>query len=143
MDNVMITLKDASQIYYINLEIKRLKMDLAVLRDGRVYYKANIMTDMPRGGGEYVNPEDEYLAREMELESLLNHALRSLQKERMRMEQIIANVPSAEMRLILRLRCINNMTWDAIGAEIGMDRRTVSRKFYAFFKSCPQCPSDL
>ena len=138
-----ITLEQASQIYYINLEIKRIRLDLAKLRDSRVYYKANIMTDMPKGGGSYINPEDEYLAREMELEGLLNHALKKLQQERLRMERFLNSVQDAEMRLILRLRCINNMTWKDIGAEIGADRTTVSKKFYAFFESFPQFPSDL
>lgn len=144
MDNgTMITLEQASQIYYINLEIKQLKLDLAKLKEGRVYYKANIMTDMPKGGGAYINPEDEYLAREMELEGLLNYALKKLQQERICMERFLASVQDAEMRLILRLRCINNMSWAAIGAELGADRTTVSKKFYAFFESFPQFPSDL
>lgn len=138
-----ITLEQASQIYYINLEIDRIQLDLAKLREGRVYYKANIMTDMPKGGGTYTNPEDEYLAREMELEGLLSYALKKLQQERMCMERFLASVQDAEMRLILRLRCINNMTWEEIGAELDMDRRTASRKFKSFFEICPQCPSDL
>lgn len=143
MDNVMITLEEASRIYYINLEIKSIQQDLANLRESRVYYKSNIITDMPRGGGGNVNAEDEFLTKEMELERLLKHSLRELQTERMRMETFLTSVTNAEMRLILRLRCINNMTFGEIGIRLGMDRRTVSRKFYAFFKSCPQCPSDL
>lgn len=143
MDNAMITLEEAERIYYINLEITSIQLDLARLRESRVYYKSNIITDMPRGGGEHGNPEDEYLEMEMELERMLKHALRKLQKEKVRMEAFLGSVTNAEMRLILRLRCINNMTFADIGIRLGMDRRTVSRKFYAFFKSCPQCPSDL
>ena len=46
----------------------------------------------------------------------------------------LSDYANSEMRLILRLRCINNMGWFDIGKELNMDRRTVSRKFYKFFK---------
>ncbi len=137
------TFEEASQIYYINLEIKTLRLELAKLKEERRYYKPNIITDMPRGGGGYMNPEDEYLAKEQELEDMLNYSLRKLQYERRKIEKFLDTVGDAETRLILRLRCVNNMKWEDIGAEIGADRRTVSRKFYKFFeenKSCPQCP---
>ena len=143
MDKTTITLEQASQIYYINLEIKQIQMDLAKLQESRTYYKPNIMTDMPKGGGKYINPEDEYLAKEMELEGLLNYALRKLQAERMNMERFLDAIGDAQMRLIIRLRCINNMSWKDIGGVVGMDRTTVSKKFYAFFESFPQFPSNL
>lgn len=137
------TFEEASQIYYINLEIKALRLELAKLKEERRYYKPNVISDMPRGGGEYINQEDEYLAKEQELEDMLNYSLRKLQYERRKIEEFLDTVGDAETRLILRLRCVNNMKWEDIGDEIGADRRTVSRKFYKFFeknKSCPQCP---
>lgn len=128
------TFEEASQIYYINLEIKALRLELAKIKEERQYYKPNIITDMPRGNGDYVNTEDEYLAREQELEEMLNYALRKLQYERRKIERFLNTVEDAETRLILRLRCVNNMKWEDIGAEIGADRRTASRKFYNFFQ---------
>ena len=58
----------------------------------------------------------------MELEDMLNYSLRKLQIERKKFEKFLTTVEDSEMRLILRLRCMN------------MDRRTASRKFYDFFK---------
>lgn len=127
------TFEEASQIYYINLEIKALRLELAKLKEERTYYKPNIITDLPRGGGGYKNAEDEYLAREQELEDMLNYSLRKLQYERRKIEEFLGTVKDAETRLIIRLRCVNNMKWEDIGDEIGADRRTVSRKFYNFF----------
>lgn len=137
------TIEEASQIYYINLEIKALQLELAKMEEERNYYKPIILSDMPRGGGEHINPSDEYLVKRQEIEDMINYALRKLQYERKKFEQFLSTVDDAEMRLILRLRCVNNMKWEAIGNEINIDRRTVSRKFYKFFeksKSCPQCP---
>lgn len=136
------TVDEASQIYYINLEIKKIQLELARLKESRTYYKPIIMSDMPRGG-EHIDVTDEYLDRIQRLEDMLSYNLKKLQHERERFEGLLCGVEDAETRLILRLRCVNNMHWEEIGAELGMDRRTASRKFYAFFESCPQCPRDM
>lgn len=126
------TVEESKQIYYIIKEIEVIKKDLAELRMKNPY-KENIITDMPRGGGKNTDLTG-YVSDIMELEDMLNYALRRLQRERRKFEEFLDTVEDAEMRLILRLRCINNMRWEDIGAELHMDRRTASRKFYRFFK---------
>ena len=128
------TLEDASQVYYINQEIKCIKEELWSLEAGRKYYKPSILSDMPKGKGAYSNMTDDFLERQGELEDMLRYSLRKLQEERKRFEEFLGSVDDAEMRLILRMRCANNMCWGDIGASLGMDRRTASRKFYKFFK---------
>lgn len=127
------TFDEVSQIYYINVEIKALRLELAKLKEERRYYKPNIISDMPRGGSGY-DPQDEYLAREQELEDMLNYSLRKLQYERRKIEDFLNTVKDAETRLIIRLRCVNNMKWEEIGEELNMARSTASRKFYKFFE---------
>ncbi len=131
---IFMTLEDASQVYYISQEIKYIKKELWDLEAGRKYYKPNILSDMPKGKGAYSNMTDDFLERQGELEDMLRYSLQKLQEERKRFEEFLASVDDAEIRLILRLRCVNNMCWEDIGASLGMDRRTASRKFYNFFK---------
>ncbi len=137
------TIEDASQIYYINREIKQLKEELWNLEAERKYYKPSILSDMPKGRGRHTNMADDFLEKQMELEGMLRYSLRKLQEERGKFEEFLGTVDDAQMRLILRLRCIKNMDWKDVGEEIGMDRRTASRKFYKFFENCPQCPRQL
>lgn len=125
--------EEASQIYYINKEIKRIQLDLDELEQARTYYKPIKMDGMPRGSSTET-AEDRYLQEKELLEDELNYALRRLQYERRKIERFIAKIKDAEMRLIIRLRCINNMHWQEIGREIGLERTTVSKKFYKFFK---------
>lgn len=127
-------LEDASQIYYINREIKCLKKELWNLEAERKYYKPSILSDMPKGRGNNTNIADDFLEKQMELEDMLRYSLRKLQEERRKFEEFLGTVEDAQMRLILRLRCINNMSWNEIGEEIGAERTTVSKKFYKFFK---------
>ncbi len=126
------TIDDASQIYYINKEIKALYRELAELKQ-QSFFKPIIISDMPHGGDTkdlYV----EYTSSVLEIEDMIRYSLMKLQRERKKIEQFLDTVKDSELRLILRLRCINNMNWQEIGDEIGMDRRTASRKFYNYFK---------
>ncbi len=129
------TLKEANQIYYINKEIESIQRDISDLESSVTYLKAVTYSDMPKNYGADGNAErlEKYLDRHRKLVSLLTNALSRLQRERAKMEVFLSTVDDAEMRLIIRLRCVNNMSWRKIGAEIGMDRRTASRKFYNFF----------
>lgn len=127
-----ITVDDLSQIYYINREIKSLQLELAQLKE-QSFYKPNIMSDMPRGSDKK-DSNLEYVSSIMELEDLINYSLRKLQYERKKVETFLQTLPDPEIRLIMRLRAVNNMSWYEIGEELGRDRRTVSRKFYDYFK---------
>ena len=137
------TIEESKQIHYIIKEIETIKRDLAELRMKNPY-KENIITDMPRGGGN-ANDLSKYMSDIMDLEDMLNYALRKLQRERRKFEEFLETVDDSETRLILRLRCINNMGWSDIGEELSMDRRTASRKFYKFFREqkLPTMPADM
>lgn len=127
------TVEELSQVYYINKEINSLQLELAELRQ-RNFYKPNIITDMPRGGsGKESNLE--YVNAVMELEDLINYSLRKLQYERKKVEKFLNSVDDAELRLIMRLRAVNNMKWEDIGTDLGMERTTVSKKFYKYFRN--------
>lgn len=121
---------EAEEIYYIKKEIERLKKDLDELRKERNYYNATMLTDK---AGRHKNLADDYLTREEKLEKLIIKSLRRQQEKVYEFEKILQGVDDAEMRLILRMRCINNSSWEEIGARLGMDRRTASRKFNAYF----------
>lgn len=126
------TFEEANQIYCINKEIKNLYKDLAELKQ-QSFLKPVSLSDMPHGG----DTKDlfiEYTNSVLETEDMIRYSMLKLQRERKKFELFLNEVKDSEERLILRLRCINNMNWQEIGDEIGMDRRTASRKFYNYFK---------
>lgn len=129
------TLEEASQIYYINKEIKAIKRDLAKLEERRTYSRAITYSDMPKGSiRDTTGDIDDYLTEHHQLVDMLNYSLNQLQRERLKMEKFLITIDDAETRLIIRLRCVNNMRWQEIGEEIGAERTTVSKKFYNFWK---------
>lgn len=128
-----ITIEELRQIYYINKEIESLYKEIAELRQ-QSFIKPVTASDMPRGS----EPKDmlmEYTNEVLEIENLIQYSLLRLQRERKKAERFLAEVEDPEMRLIIRLRCINNMSWYQIGDEVGIDRRTASKKFYNYFKN--------
>lgn len=127
----MLDKKEINEIFYINKSIKSINLELAELRQMNPY-KKNIISDMPRGG-EIKDQTVEYINNTMMLEDLLNYNLKKLQLERQKIEDFIEKIEDPQVRLIMRLRCINNMSWYAIGDEVGLDRRTASKKFYSYF----------
>lgn len=131
-ENSAVTIEELSGLHYINKEIQLLSLELEELKQKNFYGK-NIISDMPRGGhGEEKNVE--YVNAVLLVEDLLNYSLKKLQKERGRVEKFLISIEDAEMRLIMRLRAVNNMKWEEIGQEVGMERTTVSKKFYKYFQ---------
>lgn len=127
-----ITYEDLTSIYNINVEIRKIQEEIRNLQE-RNFYKSNIISDMPRGG-EGKDMLAEYAEKQKTLEDMLSYSLRKLQDKRLESEEFISSIEDNEDRLIVRLRCVNNMDWHEIGIELGMSRTTVSRKFRTFLE---------
>ena len=69
---------------------------------------------------------------EEEIRELIDLSLKKLLHTRAEIERFLQEVEDPELRLIIRLRSINNLGWQEIGEELGMDRRTASRKYQRF-----------
>lgn len=124
------TFEDLISVHNINIEIKKVQEEIQQLREQN-FFKPNIISDMPRGGtGKDMLVE--YVEESKRLDDILNYSLRTLQKKRAEIEEFICGIEDNETRLIVRLRCINNMDWIDIGEELGMERTTVSKKFYKY-----------
>ncbi len=127
------TYEEAMEICHINTEIQSLKAELAQHEDNRRYYRTTLLSDMPRAKGAHISPTDEHLIKEQQLKEMLRYCMDRLQDELLEFEKFLSGVEDAEVRTILRLRCVNNMGWGQIGDRMHMDRRTASRKFQRFF----------
>jgi hypothetical protein len=126
------TEKELNQLHYINKEIEVLKNQLDELKS-RSLIKGQEITGMPHVPGTSDKTAQIAVAIR-EVEELYEIKLRELYVVRGRIERYINTIEDTELRLIVRLRCINNMFWEDIGVEIGMDRRTASRKYYKFIR---------
>ena len=126
------TLEELSSIPYIIAEIKALQLELEELRQQN-FYKANIITDMPRGGQGKEQPFT-YINSVIRLEKMIQDKINCLECRRLEIEVFIEGIEDTLERTIVRLRCINNMTWEEIGEEVGYSRKGVYEIFKKFTK---------
>lgn len=124
------TEKELNQLHWINKEIETIKNQLEDLK-AKSLVKGQDLNGMPHASGASDKTASAALAIR-EIEELYEIKLKELFLVRSRIERYINTISDSEVRLIIRLRSINNMNWDQIGAEIGMDRRTASRKYFRF-----------
>lgn len=121
------TEKELNQLHWINKEIGVLKKQLEELKS-RSYIKGQEITDMPFGSGTSDKTADRAIATR-EIEELYEIKLKELYLVRGRIERYINTIEDGEVRLIVRLRSINNMDWESIASEVGYERTTVAKKY--------------
>lgn len=123
---------ELNKLYLINKEMDILKKQLLDIKS-KSYCKGQRITGMPFANRTSDKVGDRAIAIR-EIEELYEKKLEELYQAKIKIEKYISEIEDMEIRLILRLRCINNMNWDDIGDEIGMDRRTASRKYNKYMK---------
>lgn len=126
-------LDDLKKIYYTKKEIAKLQQELESCRQSLSGMQKEDTNDL------YNDYKEDVEAVELELQS----SLRMLQKERKETEEMLMDIKDPEVRLIARLRVVNNLSWKEIGQQLNMDRTTASRKFYSLFEDCTQCTCHM
>lgn len=133
------TEKELKQLYYLNRETESLQNELRGLELELQYfdgYRSTQCKEGNRGTARFDTYDklDEMIDNKRLLKQEIELNLQKIQRERRKIENYISAIEQSDIRLIFRLRHVNGMTWEQIGLEIHMDRRTVSRKYNRFLK---------
>ena len=104
---VVLTVKELSELYYIEKEIVQIQTDIKSLKE-KNFYKKPSLSELIKGSRNY-NQVLLYFEQEEELKQELLYQLMRLQKKRKEIEEFLECVVDAEDRLILRLRVVNQM----------------------------------
>ena len=92
-----------------------------------------IKKDLAKPQAQYITPDSGMLVKERE--DLLNKALIKAAQEVIKIEEYLDSIEDVEMRVLLRLRYVLRMTWEAIGAEIYMSPSGALRKCMRFLNA--------
>lgn len=111
------TLKELSQLYYLNQEIE---MDRRRLRELEVKALpgAAPITGMPHGSG-LADRVGEYAAEMADLRGIIEAKHQQCLYERSRLERYIAGIEDSLIRQIFTYRFINGLPWFRVAACIG------------------------
>ena len=131
----LLTLEQLFSVQTDSNKLKSLYIELANHENFNPY-KSNVISDMPKGSGGGRDFCEWYAAEKERIEGEIEYYKKKIQHDRKMVNDYIESAPYPE-RDIIRYRVINGLGWYDIGDLFGLDRRTVSRKFYDFVKKCP------
>lgn len=114
------TLKELSQLYYLNREIEMDKKRLEALRARASAPGSPNYDGMPKSPS-YENRLERYIAEIVDLEAIISAKITQCQHERNRLERYIADIPDSNLRMIFTLRFINGLSWVQLAFSIGGD----------------------
>ena len=112
------TLKELSQLYYLNREIERDQERLEQLR-ARVSAPGSPNYDGMPKSPSFENRLERYIAEMVDLEAIIQAKITQCLHERNRLERYIAEIPDSLTRQIFQLRFINGLTWVQIAYSVG------------------------
>lgn len=125
------TKKELSQLYYLRKEIKEQQRRLSELEALATNCTAKI-TGLPNGNG-VSDKVANYTAQIADLKGLLDLNLKKCFYELNRLDRFISSVKDSEMRTILMLRYIQNLSWQKVAFAIGeYDEQYLRRKHNNF-----------
>lgn len=106
-------IKELSNLYYLNKEIKRLEEEL----DEIVEIGSSVIDGMPHGTGTGDKVQQLVLKRQSLIEQIIKKQIKYID-EKSKMEYFIDNIEDSKVRLIARLRFIDFKNWYEIADEI-------------------------
>ena len=129
------TLKELSQLYYLNREIEMDQRRLEELRIKADGPSASRLSDMPRNPGTE-NKMERYVAEMVDLTVIIHAKQQQCIHERNRLERYIGDIDDSLTRMIFTLRFINGFSWLAVADHIGGKNtdKTVSKMCYRYLE---------
>lgn len=112
------TVKELSQLYYLNREIEGDQKRLAELEELAKSPASAKLTGMPRAPG-VGDPTGRYAAEIVDLQAIICAKQIQCIHERTRLERYIADIPDSETRWIFTLRFVNGLPWGQVAASLG------------------------
>ena len=111
------TLKELSQLYYLNREIEMDKRRLHELEAEAVSISPNL-TGMPRSPG-VSDKVGRYAAEIADLKGIIEAKIQQCTYERNRLERYIMDIDDSLLRQIFTYRFINGLPWRQVADSIG------------------------
>lgn len=111
------TLKDLSQLYYLNREIAMDKRRLQEL-EAKAQPGAQVLTGMPRAPG-MSDVVGDCAAEIADLQGIIEAKHQQCLYERNRLERYIAGIDDSLLRQIFTYRFVNGLPWEQVAACVG------------------------
>ncbi len=111
------TLKELSQLYYLNREVEMDKKRLLEL-EAQAVSRTSTLTGMPRGSG-ISDRVGRYAAEIADLRGIIAAKHQQCLYERSRLERYISDIEDSYLRQVFTYRFVNGLPWEQVAACIG------------------------
>lgn len=112
------TLKELSQLYWLNREIEMHQQQLNELEANAGYLASPSLSGMPRSNSNSSQTENEAVEI-IALRELIERKKQKCLTERLNLEKYIETIPDSLTRQIFTYRFINGLSWLQVAASIG------------------------
>jgi len=139
----MMTLKELSQLYYLNREIEMDGQRIAELRAKAENASAGQLSDMPKSPN-MENKLERYVAEMVDLEVIIHAKRQQCIHEQKRLERYIADIDDSLIRQIFKLRFIQGLNWLQVAHRLGgpMTESYVKNTCYKFLRQSNKDAKD-
>lgn len=129
------TLKELSQLYYLNREIEMDQRRLEELRAKAANPSSAPLDDMPHGAN-VTSRVERYVAEIVDLSAIIAAKQEQCMHERSRLERYISGIDDSLTRQIFTLRFVNGLSWLQVAAHIGGNNtdKSVSKTCYRYLE---------
>ena len=129
------TIKELSQLYYLNREIERDRERLSVLRSKASSMGASGFDGLPKSGCLGGRLE-QCIAEIVDLEVIIQAKITQCLHERNRLERYISDIPDSITRQVFQLRFVSGLPWAQIALSIGggNTEEGVRKRVYRYLK---------
>ena len=138
------TVKELSQLYYLNREIEREQLRIRELKDAATNTAAKPITTSPGAGG--ISDNTAIIAQVVDCEVIIKAKQQVAAVEYKRLIEYINGIDDSLIRQIIALRFVNGLKWRQVAEHIGGNNTedSVKKACYRYIKkSCPECPEDM
>ena len=128
------TVRELSQLYYINAAIEMMRDQLEEMREA-ADVRSPSMSDMPKAPGARDKIGD-IVPRIADKEAEIRAMMREMEHKRAELTRYINTVPNVRIRLIMQLRFLRLLTWQEVAEVIGGKETeySVKQTCYRFLK---------
>lgn len=127
------TLKELSQLYYLNREIEMDQRRLEELRAKSTSPGSPRFDGMPHSKSN-VSKVERYAEEIADLGAIIAAKQQQCIHERNRLERYINDIDDSRLRMIFKLRFVNGLQWPQVAAHIGGNNtaKSVSKACYRY-----------
>ena len=122
-------MNNLNKLYWLKKDVEKIENQIKEL----TILSAFEMSGMPSSNSTS-SPVEKFYNRLDKLRAKLEQAKEKVVKEIERLESCLEDIEDAEIRVLARARFLECKSFEVIGEENHMDRRTVSRKLEKYFQ---------